>query len=440
MTMDAEWLDLLLHLRVYLSPLQWTPYDWGAVVVQSVSIAIATDLLSGPARRVFAASFMVALGGLLAAILLGDMFVSLRAIQMQFWRTIWLLAALAPFAFALCVLRLGVEAARGWPGRVTLAALAFGWFSNPDIVVAVAVAVLALIAHFGIWTKKTPTKYLIALGAAMTGLTLFYTHTLIDFWHFLEKFPPVPALALYAMFRFSIAALPICLVAVMWVWAKPQFRTQWLTVSGGIGTAAAAALFWISLPPSANELESGRQPNAFASILDGHPGEVLWVGGSAESWYLLGRPQWASGLQPVSAVFSRPLAMLWRERARVLLDNGLAPRNIFEPRKQIDDSPILDVTRAALGSFCTREDAPVAIIFPLEKNKPLPAGLDAAIWTPPHSRYIADANDKMIWHVIDRYAGVPCRDKAESKKAPRRSYAPCSARRSAMSKIRTTRE
>jgi hypothetical protein len=295
MTMDAEWLDLLLHLRVYLSPLQWTPYDWGAVVVQSVSIAIATDLLSGPARRVFAASFMVALGGLLAAILLGDMFVSLLAIQMQFWRTIWLLAALAPFAFALCVLRLGVEAARGWPGRVTLAALAFGWFSNPDIVVAVAVAVLALIAHFGIWTKKTPTKYLIALGAAMTGLTLFYTHTLIDFWHFLEKFPPVPALALYAMFRFSIAALPICLVAVMWVWAKPQLR-------------------------------------------------------------------------------------------------------------------------AALGSFCTREDAPVAIIFPLEKNKPLPAGLDAAIWTPPHSRYIADANDKMIWHVIDRYAGVPCRDKAESKK------------------------
>ncbi len=63
---------------------------------------------------------------------------------------------------------------------------------------------------------------------------------------------------------------------------------------------------------------------------------------------------------------------------------------------QIDDSPILDVTRAALGSFCTREDAPAAIIFPLEKNKPLPAGLDAAIWTPPHSRYIADANDKMI--------------------------------------------
>jgi hypothetical protein len=61
-------------------------------------------------------------------------------------------------------------------------------------------------------------------------------------------------------------------------------------------------------------------------------------------------------------------------------------------------------------------DAPVAIIFPLEKNKPLPAGLDAAIWTPPHSRYIADANDKMIWHVIDRYAGVPCRDKAELKK------------------------
>jgi hypothetical protein len=167
-------------------------------------------------------------------------------------------------------------------------------------------------------------------------------------------------------------------------------------------------MLWVSLSRTSNDLAAGRDRSAFASILDNHPGEVLWVGGSAESWYLLGRPQWASALQPVSAVFSRPLAMLWRERAQVLLDNGLAPRNIFEPRKSIDDSAVLDISGDALNAICARADAPVAVIFPVERKKPLPDDFHASIWTPPHPRYVTDANDKMVWHEIDRYAGVPC--------------------------------
>jgi hypothetical protein len=142
--------------------------------------------------------------------------------------------------------------------------------------------------------------------------------------------------------------------------------------------------------------------------MEGNPGEVLWVGGGAASWYLLGRPQWASGLQAVRAVFSRPLAMLWRERAQVLLDYGLASRNIFEPRKPIDDGAVLNMPRDALDAFCARDDVPIAVIFPVEKNQPLAENLHASIWTPPHPRYVTDANDKMVWHEIDRYAGVPC--------------------------------
>jgi hypothetical protein len=49
-----------------------------------------------------------------------------------------------------------------------------------------------------------------------------------------------------------------------------------------------------------------------------------------------------------------------------------------------------------------------AVIFPVEKNQPLAENLHASIWTPPHPRYVTDANDKMVWHEIDRYAGVPC--------------------------------
>jgi hypothetical protein len=94
--------------------------------------------------------------------------------------------------------------------------------------------------------------------------------------------------------------------------------------------------------------------------------------------------------------------MLWRERAQVLLDYGLASRNIFEPRKPIDDGAVLNITRDALDEFCARDDVPIAVIFPVEKNQPLAENLHASIG------YVTDANDKMVWHEIDRYAGVPC--------------------------------
>jgi hypothetical protein len=204
---DSEWLDFLLHLSPYFSPLHWTSYDWGAVAVQTAIIAIAADLLAGSARRVFLAALVVDLGGLFSAILFGDVFGSLLAMQMQFWRTIWLLAALAPFPYGLCVIRLGTDATRGPSGRVTLAILSFGLFSNPELIIGSAVAALALLVHFGTFTKTLPARYFIALGAAIVALSLFsYAYTLIDFGHFLAKLPAEAALAVYCVLRFSVAA------------------------------------------------------------------------------------------------------------------------------------------------------------------------------------------------------------------------------------------
>ena len=407
---DSEWLDFLLHLSPYLSPLHWSSFDWAAIAAQAVVIAIAADLLTGASRRIFLASLAVGLGGLLAALLFGDVLCSLLGLQMQFWRATWLLAALTPFAYGLCFIRLGAEAKDGWSGRLTLALLSFGLFANPDLILALGAAVLALVARFGRVTKTAPARYVIALTIAVVGVTLiFYAHTLIDFGHFLANQPAGVSLAVYCALRFGVAALPVCAIAAACFWARPPLlAARPLGLFGGAGVALAAMMLWIFLPQRSNELDSGRDPAGFVSMLDHRPGEVLWIGGAAESWYLLSRPEWASGLQPVSAVFSRPLAMLWRERAQVLLDHGLASRNIFEPRKQIDDSAVLTVTRTALDAFCARDDAPVAVIFPVEKNKPLAEDLHASIWTPPHPHYVTDANDKMVWHEIDRYAGVVC--------------------------------
>ena len=44
-------------------------------------------------------------------------------------------------------------------------------------------------------------------------------------------------------------------------------------------------------------------------------GEILWLQGSTEPWAWLRRPHWLGDIQGAGIVFSRDMAMLYRERA-----------------------------------------------------------------------------------------------------------------------------
>jgi len=57
-------------------------------------------------------------------------------------------------------------------------------------------------------------------------------------------------------------------------------------------------------------------------------GEVLWIDNAlANGWFLTGRPQWGSPEQGVRTVFSRELALMWRERMQFLINERLAAKN-----------------------------------------------------------------------------------------------------------------
>ena len=86
----------------------------------------------------------------------------------------------------------------------------------------------------------------------------------------------------------------------------------------------------------------------------------------------------------------------------------MIPSNAFEPWNAVEESAILNVTRQALDHVCARDDAPAAVVFPLEKGTPLPSDISAAVWNLPHIRYVMDFNSKNVWHHVDRYAAVSC--------------------------------
>jgi hypothetical protein len=180
-----------------------------------------------------------------------------------------------------------------------------------------------------------------------------------------------------------------------------------VSIAAALAVLVPAALLWLARAPASIDFETRRTPLEFADTFNS-PGDVLWVDGKSEAWLVLGRPQWLSAQQVVSIVFSRPLAMVWWERAQYLRNNGLIPSSAFAPGKETEDSAISKVSGLQLAPLCAREDAPAAVIFPLEKGAPTPNDIPAAIWTLPHTQYFIDSNARFVWHHVDRYAAVSC--------------------------------
>jgi hypothetical protein len=409
---DTEWLDLLYRLNPYLFPTHWGLNDFAPLVAQSATIAIAAHLLLGTSRKLFISCLWVGLGGVFVAIVLGDVLHNLLAIQVQTWRSAWIVAVIAQYAYALCAIRLATGEMRAGERRATLALLTLCWFGNLGLVLILPIAAVTLVLHFARFAKPLDARWAVATWIIVASLVLVsYAGVLTNVLQFVARMPSGAGLGVVYGLRMDVAALPICVLAFVWFAAKPRSSlSPAVSAAAMLGCSIIAGAIWSSRSEAARDVETLRNPPAFAAILDPRPGEVLWVDAKSEGWQVLGRPQWGSAQQSASVVFSRPLAMLWRARAQALLDNGLIQANIFAPWQATDASAIPNVTGSALARICTRDDAPVAIIFPLERNQPLPAGVTAAVWILPHPRFLIDINEKNIWHEVDRYAAVACVD------------------------------
>ncbi|PNE10207.1 MAG: hypothetical protein CR217_15590 [Beijerinckiaceae bacterium] len=79
-------------------------------------------------------------------------------------------------------------------------------------------------------------------------------------------------------------------------------------------------------------MEARGAPPDIMRLIDQRRGEVLWIDGPAEAWFILGRPQWASPLQGNPTIFSSALAAEWRNRMQVLMDLRLADQKSFAAR------------------------------------------------------------------------------------------------------------
>jgi len=151
-------------------------------------------------------------------------------------------------------------------------------------------------------------------------------------------------------------------------------------------------------------------------MIDQREGEVLWIDGFPEAWFVLHRPQWASPMQGAPIIFSPALAAEWPSRMQFLMDLRLADQKSFalwaEP--QSTDPPRL--SQEGVRQLCARSDAPAWIIAPIEHGAEPPAGVAMTFWRLPEPLFKETKGDgEYVWQKIDAYGVIPCTGQAHSQ-------------------------
>ena len=157
-------------------------------------------------------------------------------------------------------------------------------------------------------------------------------------------------------------------------------------------------------------MEESHPPPDIAPLLDRHPGEVLWIDGLAETWFVLGRPQWASPLQGGPIIFSNMLAAEWRRRMQLLMDLRLADQKSFSPWSEPLSADVPRLSQDGVRRLCGRADAPAWILAPLEHGKAPAPGVDMKRWPLPRPHFqMIKADGDYTWRQIDAYGVIACR-------------------------------
>lgn len=414
---DPTFREILLARTLDLFPSAWPVESWSALVVQVITVAIAARLVTGRVRSLLVAAIVVGLGGVAASQLLGSVLGSLLAVQAQLWRSVWIIAVLAAAGLAICSVELW---RRGDSGRLTLGFLIVAWLGAEEPTVGPLVSMFALI--FAFWPRAQTVKIQPKLMFAFWGFVAFYA--LVSFGvrfyglaKLLQTRPEGSESLVYLFTEFGIWTVPFCALAVLWALAKPAGRLPIPIAVMALLLAVLGAAFWDVRTPRKVEADKLVGDPALRALLSNRPGEVLWLDGRFETWTLAGRANWISTMQGAGVVFSRPLAMTWDERVRLLMDLELVDDGVRAPftvkgRMSNEEPTLANVTAAKLERLCAAPDAPAWVIAPkkvIDEREVSSKRWTPAYWTAPGPKFAFEWNgESVVWTTRQVYAVIPC--------------------------------
>jgi hypothetical protein len=408
--MDPDLKALAQSRSSLLFPTHWSLASYAPIVLQSATIVVAASFFESRRKLILLAVILAGIGGVAVQSLLGDELSVELVIQAQFWRVTWLLAAMGAVAMAICAIKL-IQSGR--VGHLVLALLTAAWLSYHDFVIVSALCAAALVLQFnterfaGLATRRVVIVVWVCVAAYGLLLNVLY---FAQFGRFFASLPAEgPGGFNYFWNNWRYIAFPITAAALALALAR-RSRVIWgIEALVGLSLAILAGYLWDDRSTFQKLVDRNRHPAALEQLLSGKDGEILWIGGQTEAWFLTGRPQWASPQQGVGTIFSPKLARQWRARTQFLMDNGLVEKEALAISHNLSGAELPVVTAQAVGRLCARADAPAWIVAPVYEGTTFPAALKAQYWTPPVPNFrMTEEPDGYAWHRISSYAVLPC--------------------------------
>jgi hypothetical protein len=393
-----------------LFPTAWPAEFIGGVAVEATTIAIAASFFEGRRRMILIGAIFAGISGIAAQAFFGDTLSLLLVIQAQLWRMAWLLAATGAIALAIASLKLWRQGPRA---HVVLAILAIAWLSCEESAWGALICLPALAVHFGAHRIRVPIGWTMAriVWAVAIALAFFWNiHYLLGYAHFVASMPADAPRGLSYFWTRRYLAFPILALVLALVFTQKRSRLLWaVQCAVAVLLIAAALRLWDERPPLAKLIDSNRHPPELMQLIAGQKGEVLWIDGLAEAWFLTGRPQWASRQQGVSTIFSRELTLKWRERMQFLIDQGLAEKKALLTAHFPAAADLPKLSHDGVGKLCARADAPAFIVAPVWEGTQVPPEFKPQYWRldQPNFRMTEEAGS-YGWTRISAYAVLPC--------------------------------
>jgi hypothetical protein len=405
------------HLKAFaesrsplLFPTAWSIGYLGGMLAEAASLAIAASFVDGRRRTILVAAIFVGVGGVMMQALLGDRLSLTLVIQAQLWRMVWLMAALAAAALAFCALELWRNGPRG---HIILALLSIAWLMNETPEWAGLVGAVAVALHFAMRRLDLPVTWTSARALWVVACLLalvWNIHYFVGYVRFMADIPPDAPHGLGYFWSRRYVAFAILGLVLLLAYSRPGSRAIiGLAGAAAVLLIAATCRYWDDRGPFQKLLDASRHPSELVNAIATRPGEVLWVDGLNEAWFLTGRPQWASLQQGVSTIFSPELTTVWRERMQFLIREDLAPKNGLSSFHIPSSADLPHLTEAGVTHLCSRPDAPAWIIAPLETGVTPLAGRQAQIWHLPQPQFkMTDEGNSYVWHRIEDFLVLSC--------------------------------
>jgi hypothetical protein len=317
---DNTWLTLVTNRSPYLFVSHWKLDDWSHAIVSMTVLTVGVCALpASRARLLCQSALMTTLSGLALTFIACDLLRLVLLTQLQPWRWQWFGTIVAALLLPMIVRSLWQ---RGTAGHATTLLLAAAWIFAVDqfSVITCAITLLSL----PLFRRLTEAHArLVFWGAcAMVGIAVAWR--IASNLEFTDAYYLDTHMSLALRRTMSFAhdgAAPIALLLLLWWLGRRSWGRYGLIAVGVLGIVGAAAAFpqiWATW--TAREFPP-QLVAQFASLRDRIPpgSQVFWPESTGlNTWMLLDRPNYISGIQTSGMVFSRAASMELAHRASAL--------------------------------------------------------------------------------------------------------------------------